>query len=83
MKWNEMKWSRQTLVNHQKLDPAIGTIYGGIVSENVFRGQIFNLGIWPSSPHPKYIQGDAHFHGRFLTWPPILALYDLEDPNLV
>ena len=36
--------SRQTLVNHQYLDPAEGTICGGLfVSEDVFRGQICNL----------------------------------------
>ena len=38
--------SRQTLVNHQYLDPAEGThLWQLIVSEHVFRGQICNLEI--------------------------------------
>ncbi len=38
----DLNQSRQTLVKHQYLDPAIGTTCGGFVS-----GQICNLGIYP------------------------------------
>ena len=55
---------------HQYLDPAIGTICGGVfVSEHVFRGQICNLGVESAgerveSPGSKYIGNERFDEGK-------------------